>query len=355
MAHLLSFNTPPPCPPPECPEPHSPPTRSINAASKAALLVESDEGLLNFLKRCLKDEGYAVRTASSSEEGLRLYRDCAPFNVVFIDYCVPERDGFGIDYLAQQTKGIELAMAIRTIDPSQGIIIAAFAYQSAEEVFRPPELMHIPLLIDFSIFQLRSLLEKIEVDRAIKALTSSELLRLQKFAKFRLRGLGRAARGRDWEDLLEEALYRTLIGAQDAQNGRHWNKKVNFVQHLAWVISSIANVWKRQFKEKDTYLISELLIHDAEGQEYSPLDNVAATHASADQHLIEKGEQERVLGIFKDDPEATQLLHGLMDGLKKNEIMSIYGLDEKRYVAAQRRIRLELVGERNNAGQRQDK
>ncbi|MGC1646663.1 MAG: hypothetical protein WA741_12600 [Candidatus Sulfotelmatobacter sp.] len=76
-------------------------------------------------------------------------------------------------------------MAIRDIDPSQGIIIAATAYRTAGEVPRPKELMDIPLLIDFSIFQLRNLLEKIEVDRAIKGLTSSELLQLQLFAKFR--------------------------------------------------------------------------------------------------------------------------------------------------------------------------
>ena len=96
-------------------------------------------------------------------------------------------------------------MAIREINPSQGMIIAALAYRNAGEVPRPRELMHIPLLIDISNFQLRSLLEKIEVDRAIEALTSSELLRLQKFADFRVRGLGRAARGRTGEDLLQRS------------------------------------------------------------------------------------------------------------------------------------------------------
>src|SRR6266496_1327997 len=151
---------------------------------QALILVENDESLLNVLRRSLKDEGYAVRTASCSEEGLRLYRDCAPFNVVLIDYCVPQNNGVEIDYCAPQTNGIELAMAIREINPSQGIIIAAFDYRNAGEVPRPRELMHIPLLIDISKFQLRSLLEKIEVDRAIEALTSSELLRLQQFAAF---------------------------------------------------------------------------------------------------------------------------------------------------------------------------
>jgi hypothetical protein len=93
--------------------------------------------------------------------------------------------------------------------------------------------MQIPVLIDSNIYQLRGQLERIEIDRAIKTLTSSDLLRLQRFAKFRVRGLGRAASGRDWEDLLGEALYRTLKGTDDTQNGRHWNRKVPFVQHVS--------------------------------------------------------------------------------------------------------------------------
>jgi CheY-like chemotaxis protein len=262
MGYSLFSNSTPPCQPHERPEPSLPPTRSINTATKSALLVESDESLSNFLRRRLKDEGYAVRTASNTEEGLRLYRECAPFNVVLIDYFVSRRSGVGIDCLAPQTNGVELALAIHSIDPLQGIIITAFAYRSAGEVPRPPEVMHIPLLLDANIGQLRSVVEKIEIDRAITALTSSELLRLQRFAKFRVRGLGRAASGRDWEDLLGEALYRTLMGA-DGQNGRNWNKKVTFVQHLAGAMSSIANVWKRQFKEKTTYLMSELSVLDS--------------------------------------------------------------------------------------------
>src|SRR5579864_2362670 len=144
MSQLLPFlNAKPQFETPSPPEPSLPPPKSINASRKTALLVENDESLLNFLRRCLNDVGYAVRTASNGEEGLRLYRDCAPFNVVLIDYCVPQRNGFGIDYLAPQIHGIGLAMAIREINPSQGIIIAALEYRNAGEVPLPRELMHI--------------------------------------------------------------------------------------------------------------------------------------------------------------------------------------------------------------------
>jgi hypothetical protein len=191
-------------------------------------------------------------------------------------------------------------------------------------------------------------LEKIEIDRAIKALTSSELLRLQRFAKFRVRGLGRAASGKDWEDLLGEALYRTLMGAEDSQNGRHWNRRVTFVQHLAGAMSSISTVWKRQFKEKNTYLMSELSIHDPEGKEHSPFDDVPSGGTAADERLIKESEQDRVVALLQDSPDASHVFHGLVEGLKKNDIIFRYGLDEKRYAAAVRRIRVKLLAEKNN-------
>jgi CheY-like chemotaxis protein len=351
MARLLSFiDTRPQFDTPQPPEPSLPPTKSISVSPKTALLVEKNESLLNWLRTSFQNEGYEVHPASNSEEGLRLYRDCGPFNVVLIDYCVPQSNVGGFDYWAPPTNGIELAMEIREISPSQGIIIAAFDYRDAGEVPRPRELTHIPLLTDASNFELHRLVEKIEVDRAIGALTSSELLRLQQFADFRVRGLGRAARGRTGEDLLGEALLRTLIGAEATRAGRHWNKHVDFVWHLTGAMRSISSCWKRQSKEKEPYLMSELLVHDAEGQEHSPLDNVASGHAAIDLHLIEMDYKDRVLTIFKDDLEATQVLRGWLDGLKKNEIMSEYGLDEKKYLASVKRIRVKLLDRRNGEG-----
>jgi len=340
------------CKPPEPPETLFPAPSRINASPKSALLVENDESLLNFLRRSLTDEGYAVRTAANSEEGLRLYRDCAPFAVVLIDYCVPQRSGIGIDYLAPLTHGIGLATAIHEINPSQGIIIAALDYRNAAEVPRPQQLMHIPLVTDISNFQLRSLLTKIEVERMIEMLTTPELLKLRRFGDFRVRGLGRAARGRTGEDLLSEALLRTLIGAGNSQKGRHWNRDVDFVRHLAGAMQSISNCWKRQFNETEAYLVSEFPKHDEDGQERSPLDNVAAGHAAVDQCLIEKDEQSRVLAMFDDDREAAQVLWGLLDGLTKTEIMSRYGLDKNKLAATERRIRVKLARKNGNRGEK---
>jgi hypothetical protein len=207
--------------------------------------------------------------------------------------------------------------------------------------------MNVPLVVDIRS-QLQIALEKVEIDRAVKALTRPEQLRLQRFAMCRVRGLGRAAGARDWQDLLQEAMYRTLIGATDTKNGRHWNKKVDLVKHLTETMRSIASSWKRRFagQEANTYLVSELQSPDAQGEEYSPMDNLACGDALADERLIETEEEERILAALRDDRDATTVLLGWMRGLRKNEILTKYGLQEKRYAAAVRRIGLKLLGSR---------
>ena len=345
MGYLLSFiDSTPPSPPHGSPEPSLPPTRAINGSPKSALLVEDDASLSEFLKRCLKNEGYSVRTASNSEEGIRLYRDFGPYNVVLINYCIPQTKGDGIDPLAPQTNGIELALAIRKIDSTQGVILAAFAFRTAAEVPRPSEAMDIPVLLDCSVGPLRGMLEKVEIDLAIKTLSTADLLRLRNFATLLIRSLGRAARSRNWEDLLNEAQCRTLIGAGDSRSGRHWNRSVPFVQHLAGAMKSIANLWKRQFRGSEAYLVSELTVCDEEGEEHSPIESVPSGCLPADRRLFQKAEEEGVFALFSDDEHATRILRGIIDGLQKNEIKQTYSLDEKMYTSAMRRLRVRLLG-----------
>jgi CheY-like chemotaxis protein len=334
----------------ESTSPSTPPTTSINASSRSALLVESDESLLKVLRSFLKETGYTVRSASNAEEGLRLYRDLR-FNVVLIDYYIPERGGIEppIDYCSKQTAGTDLAKTILNIDSCQGIIFVASDFQNAADVPRPPELKQIPVVVEISLPRLRIALEAIEVVRAVRTLTVPEQLRLQQIAKLWVRGIGRAAGGRDWQDLFQEAMFRTLLGAADTKKGRHWNKKVDLVRHLAEAMRSIANSWKRQFgQEENTFLSSELQTCDSEGEEYSPLDNVASAHMLADDRLIESAEEDRILATLRDDTDASRVLEGWMDGLKKSEILLNYGFDEKRYAAVVRRMRMKLLGRGDN-------
>jgi hypothetical protein len=312
-----------------------------------------------------------VRSAPDRAEGLRLYSFFAPFDVVLIDYYVPPTDGVEIDYCAPQQKdGIELALAIHKINPSQEMIIAAFDYRHEDEVpRRPTELMHVPVLI--STLQLRKLLDKFqywstrkEIDQAIAALSPAEWLKLQKFAEWRVRGQGRAAGTRRGKDLLQDALVSTFVGAQGNGSGRRWNKRVDFVKHLTEAMRGISSHWKEKFDEREI-LECEAVNCDAAGQELSPLDNLApgdtpderlrvavaeGFQPAAERRLIATEEIKRIFTMFKDDTEGTVVLEGWSEGMKKNEIMQKYELTEKQYDGATKRIRVRLLGLRNAGG-----
>jgi len=314
---------------------------SINSCRMSALLVEHDTSLKTFLTDTLEDKGYATRTASNAEEGLRLYRDCAPFNIVLIDHCIPEQAGVVLDYCTRPTGGIELALAIRGINRSQTLILTAFDYANAEDVPCPVELTDIFLLNDVTNFQLQRLLERIRVHQATEALTQAQLLKLQKFAAFRVRGLGRAACGLTADDLLREAQLRTLMGAESTIKGRHWNKNVDFVRHLAGVIQSISSSWKRKFDESEAYLECDLVTIDAEGYESSPIESIPSITPSPEAVVIHKEKESELFQLIRDDVNATCVLQGLLDRMTKHEIMCRYKIDNKQYQAVIRRIRMK--------------
>src|ERR1043165_7035542 len=88
-----------------------------------------------------------------------------------------------------------------------------------------------------------------EVVAAVEALTHHEYLRLEQDARWRIRGRGRAARGRDWEELLREAISATYEG------NRRWNKElVDFSRHLIGVMRSTSSHWREQFDPDEALL-----------------------------------------------------------------------------------------------------
>src|SRR5690348_13652538 len=63
-----------------------------------------------------------------------------------------------------------------------------------------------------------------EVTAAIESLSAEQFYRLKQFARFRIRGLGRAATDRAYGSLLAQAVALTLEGAETGTKGRRWAK-----------------------------------------------------------------------------------------------------------------------------------
>jgi CheY-like chemotaxis protein len=314
---------------------HSQQAKSIQAVSRSALLVEGSEDLRKVIRIWLEREGYAVRLASTAKEGFRLFQDFSPFNVVIIDYFVPQNEDDMIDPLAAfQIHAVELATAIHNDTSTQDVVIMARDYRSAAEVPLPSEAGYVRLLTGND--QLHDLLERIEVDRAIKSLTTADRIRLKSYADYKIRGLGRAVTDRDGRDLLAEAVYRTLLGT------RHWRKDVDFVHHLRESMRSIAFQWKRELKQSP---FADNTSTDQQGEEHSILEVATIESMTAERSLIAEIE---LFEVFQGDREATSILRGAADGLKESDIKSKYDLDERQYAAALRRIRqiLRVRGKR---------
>lgn len=179
-----------------------------------------------------------------------------------------------------------------------------------------------------------------EVNRAIEALTPGELLKLKHFAAYRTRGLGRAACGRTWEDLLGEAKLAILLGAANNGSGRHWKGNVNFGTHLIGAVRSISSHWKRDFDEHEAEFESEILTRDEEGDATSPLDNAVSYAPSQERQVAARQQWNLIAARCKDDRDATQVLEGVSVGLTASRIMHEYKLSKWKYQQAMKRIRL---------------
>ena len=84
---------------------------------KRVLVVDDEEIVRNSCKRALTDAGYAVRTAGSGRDALKLFRD-EPFDVMLTDLKMPDMDGF--DVIQAVTKEFpEVRVVIITGYPSR--------------------------------------------------------------------------------------------------------------------------------------------------------------------------------------------------------------------------------------------
>lgn len=173
-----------------------------------------------------------------------------------------------------------------------------------------------------------------EVRAAIDALTPAELLRLEKYARWRVEHLGARSRGRNHEDLLQDALVTMLAGK------RHWKiAAVDFLGQLLGAIRSISTHWGEQF-DADQVLESEAMEMTPEGGEPNRLLGVPL----ADPECMEAAKQEinRIQRRFADDPLIHHILEGFRQGMRGREIQTIYGISEMEYKMAVKRMRRAL-------------
>lgn len=175
-----------------------------------------------------------------------------------------------------------------------------------------------------------------EIEEAIRALTEADYGRLKGFSRWRLAAIGRAAAGNTWEDLLQEAMTRTLAGS------RVWNKEaVDFVRHLIGVIRSLCSELAEKLsaeKHEEPVFESELV-----GATDDPARNryqMAQSSKPGPGRIAEASDA--VVAIkdrFRDDRLTMDVIIGLEEGLSGPEIKEVLGISQKTLETIMRKLR----------------
>jgi hypothetical protein len=186
-----------------------------------------------------------------------------------------------------------------------------------------------------------------EVADAFGALTDAELRRLGKFAEAYIWGTEYT----DPLELIDEAVKRTLIGAEGVEKGRRWPKTVAFMAFMVKTMESIADGSRESVVQKETDHLEVLAGEDGDSEHvlgkggHKHLDVVEAAieleetqarqaAAKADADLIERH--------FADDQEVLAIIEGEKEGWKAEETRQAFDMTPTAYDTARRRLRRGL-------------
>lgn len=166
-----------------------------------------------------------------------------------------------------------------------------------------------------------------EIIDAVTSLSRAELKKLQKYARWRIRGLGRASLGRDWQDL-----FNATVEAFCDEDGRRWNKeRVDFVKAFKEAMRSISSNWKQSFDESEPRLESELVTTSSSGDESNPLLEAAAHGSDIQKHIENKEKLKIIEDLVSERDLATLILLDMKKQMTGKEIREDLGITETEY------------------------
>ncbi|MGH8288252.1 MAG: RNA polymerase sigma factor [Steroidobacteraceae bacterium] len=177
----------------------------------------------------------------------------------------------------------------------------------------------------------RRILRPSQTAIALDLVSRMDLLRLKAIARVYARGLPPEV---TWEDLLQEALTRVIVGS------RHRPQGVPTVAFVAGVLRSLkAEHWRRARRESGGDATLRI------DHEHDTSLALSDPTPGPERALSARQELSAIRELFADDPAATTIIEGLGEGLSAGEIRRATGLSKTDYDSARKRIRRTLLRE----------
>jgi DNA-directed RNA polymerase specialized sigma24 family protein len=168
-----------------------------------------------------------------------------------------------------------------------------------------------------------------EVRAALEGLTDGELLRLDTFARMRIRAIGPKRGHRDHQDLLQEAFTAVLEGR------RAWKPEaVSMANLLAGIVRSTSSHWAELF---DPAVVAESQLRERENGP-SALSMAPSGAPDPERELRAKEELNELQRHFKDDDHVVLLIEGAREGMGGPEIRDKLGMSLQAYEAARKKL-----------------
>jgi hypothetical protein len=176
--------------------------------------------------------------------------------------------------------------------------------------------------------------------KAMESFTQDELLRLETYATWRIRGLGYLAAGRESGDLLHEAIAASVDGR------RPWKEDtVPLFAHLLGVMRSISSGWHaRSAFERRAMSLDQVDPQEniPEAGSWIEPDSVPAREPSPENLASARQLIDSLTQSLAEDKLALEVLTAMMAGWQDKEIPAELHTSRRQYEAAKKRIRRRL-------------
>lgn len=169
---------------------------------------------------------------------------------------------------------------------------------------------------------------------ALKLVTEMDLLRLKAIARLHARGLPPDV---GWEDLLQEAITRVLIGSRKVP------EDVPVVAFIAGIMRSLRTEhWRRH---AGGFGREHVLLDHTAGEPERDIIELCDPSPSPERALAAEQELAAIARLFADDPVALRILACLGEGMSAEQIRVATGLSKTDYDSARKRMRRALLRE----------